>query len=84
MFNGIGKKYMEKILKKTLGKNENNDVRDMVRSTSKYEGRRVKVRLHSKRFPASSLNNSIVDSLATQALSRQSNFTLYYAQMGTR
>ena len=75
---------MEKILKKTLGKNENNDVRDMVRSTSKYEGRRVKVRLHSKRFPASSLNNSIVDSLATQALSRQSNFTLYYAQMGTR
>ena len=32
-------------LKKTLGKNENNDLRDMVRSTSKSEGRRVKVSL---------------------------------------
>ena len=70
--------------KYTLGKNENNDLRDMVRSTSKSEGRRVKVSLHSKRLPASSLNNSIADSLATQALSRQSNFTLYYAEMGTR
>ena len=56
----------------------------MVRSTSKSEGRRVMVSLHSKRLPASSLNNSIADSLATQALSRQSNFTLYYAEMGTR
>ena len=67
VFNGIGKKIH--------GKNENNDLRDMVRSTSKYEGRRVKVRLHSKtvskRFPASSLNNSIADSLGTtQVLSR--------------
>ena len=66
----------EKILKKTLGNNENNDLRDMVRSTSKSEGRRVKFSLHSKRFRASSLNNSIADFLATQALSRQSNFTL--------
>ena len=56
----------------------------MVRSTSESEGRRVKVSLHSKRFPASSLNNSIADSLATQALSRQSNFTLYCAEMGKR
>ena len=80
VLNEIGKKY----LKKLLGKNENSDLRDMVRSTSKSERRRVKVSLHSKRFRGSSLNNLIVDSLATQALSRQSNFTLYYAQMGTR
>ena len=59
----------------------------MVRSTSKSEGQRVKVSLvslHSKRFRGSSLNNLFVDSLATQALSRQSNFTLYNAEMGTR
>ena len=55
----------EKILKKkTLRKNENNDLRDMVRSTSKSEVRRVKVSLHRKCFRESSLNNSIADSLA--------------------
>ena len=56
----------------------------MVRSNSKSTGRRITVSLHSKRFRGSSQNNLIVDSLATQALSRQSNFTLYNAEMGTR
>ena len=41
----------KKNFKKSLGKNENHDLRDMVRSTSESEGRRVKVSLHSKRFP---------------------------------
>ena len=55
----------DKILKKkTLRKNENNHLRDMVRSTSKSEGQSVKVSSHRKRFRASSLNNSIADSLA--------------------
>ena len=33
----------KRYLKKNLGKNENNDLKFMVRSTSKSEGRRVKV-----------------------------------------